>query len=505
MPEIADILALFGHIDRIAGENRDDPRIEETVHRLLPGTAGYQQGWFTQVERFLQTVSGRDSSPLPNYQTAVQSLGENRIPPEDWQIPQQAKARYAATVLAELQLAVSNGGLRTLTDDPVLADLAKVLAVGTEQDEAGFDFLGLIESESPSHSGWHRFMARAHQEGLVTAEEAALHPPAKGKIRASGDEFCTQLDTPYEDPTLDISKVKHVIDPRNWPGCCPYWKTVKEVLTPPNEAGWTRIYEVVSVAGVTLTTPLIFRNASVGDGIVINYDLDTNRNGSQTDDFVYVDSGYIWVTPINAGKGVRVHTRKVARIQGLGVAALAMYAYAMGWSTAGENLILGCAKKPPAKTVGFTASPKATKATPTPPRTVPPIPKLGVKERQLFVTKVVDALTNAIDERSAKTGELVQHWFDGDLLPSTVKLAGAEAGFAAARTHTNLHTAATQTTPAPEPKPATNAVKEKQKALNKKAAAKKVPPKKVAAKKVPPKVPPKKVPAKKKPVKGKDK
>jgi hypothetical protein len=503
MPEIADILALFGHIDHIAGENRDDPRIEATVHRLLPGTAGYQQGWFSQVERFLQTVSGRDSSPLPNYQTAVQSLGESRIPPEDWQIPQQAKARYAATVLAELQLAVSNGGLRPFDDDPVLVDLARVLAVGTEQDEAGFDFLGLIQAEPPSHSGWHRFMARAQQEGLVTPEEAALHPPARGKIRAFGDEFCTQLDTPYEDPTLDMYAINKVIDPRNWPGCCPYWKTVKEVLTPANEAGWTRIYEVVqvksSVADVTLTTPLIFRNASVGDGIVVNYDLDTDRNGTQTDDFVYVDNGYIWATPINAGQnpsGVRVHTRKVARIQGLGVAALAMYAYAMGWSTAGENLILGCAKNPPNKAVGFKASPKATKATPTLPPTVPPIPKLGVKERQQFVGKVVDALTNVIDERSAKTGELVQRWFDGDLLPTNVTVAGAEAGFAAARTHTKLHTAATQTTPAPETNPKTNAVKEKQKALNKKAVAKKVPPKKV---------PPKKVPAKKKPVKGKGK
>ena len=440
---------------------------------------------------------------MPDYDTAVQSLGESRNPPEDWPIPQQAKARYGATVLAELQLAVSNRGLRPFEDDPVLAGLARVLAVGTQQDEAGFDFLGLIESEKPSHSGWHRFMARAHQEGLVTAEEAALPPPAKGKIRAFGDEFCTQLDTPYVDNSLAISKVKKVIDPRNWPGCCPYWKTVKEVLTPPNEAGWTRIYETVSVAGVTLTTPLIFRNAAVGDGIVVNYDLDTTRSGTQTDDFVYVDSGYIWVTPINAGKGVRVHTRKVARIQGLGVAALAMYAYAVGWSTAGENLILGCAKKPPAKTVGFTASPKATKATPTRPLTVPPIPKLGVKERQLFVGKVVDALTDVIDERSAKTGEFVQHWFDGDLLPTTVKLASAEAGFAAAGTHTKLHTAATQTTPAPEPNPKTNAVKEKQKALNKKAVAKKVPPKKVPPKKaVPKKVPPKKVPAKKKPVKG---
>ena len=58
MPEITDILAIFGRIDQIASEYSEDQHVEATVERLLPGTAGYHQGWYSQVERFLQSVSG---------------------------------------------------------------------------------------------------------------------------------------------------------------------------------------------------------------------------------------------------------------------------------------------------------------------------------------------------------------------------------------------------------------------------------------------------------------
>jgi hypothetical protein len=502
MPEPTDILALFGRIDQIAGDHADDPRVEATIHRLLPGTAGYQQGWFAQVERFMRTVSGRESSPLPDYDDAVRSLGESRNP-EDWAIPQQAKARYAATVLTELHYVVA-GEQPSLTDDPELFNLAKVLEVGHQEDGAGPDFVDLIRRERPSHAGWRSFMSEAFDQGLVTEAEARLHPPARGKIRAFNEEFCTQLDTPYEDPDLDISAVAAVIDPRNWPGCCPYWKSVKVVMSPPNPAGWTRLCEVVQAKtadmDVTLRTPLIFRNDHVGDGVVVNYDLDpdlSGLSGADHDDFVYADSGYIWATPITKGQkpsGVRVKTRKVARIQGLGVAALAMYAYAMGWSTAGESLVLGCARKPPGKAVPFKATPPAKMVTPTPAPKAPPVPKLGAHERQEFVDKLVKATTQAIDDRSTKAADLVQRWLDGDLMPTEVTAAGSEAGMTLARTHAELHTAVTQAIPAPQGAPATQAqknqkvlAKKAKKASGKKALLKEVPPKKAAPKKAIPK------------------
>ena len=142
-----------------------------------------------------------------------------------------------------------------------------MLAVGSIQPRAGQTFVNLIFEERPSHANWHQFIEKAAGLGLVSEEEARMKPPARGKIRAIGNEFCTQLDTPYEDPALDISKVTAIIDPQNWVGCCPYWKTVKEVITPTNPAGWTRIYEVVqaktALADVQLTTPLIYRNHEV--------------------------------------------------------------------------------------------------------------------------------------------------------------------------------------------------------------------------------------------------
>ncbi|MFZ0834096.1 MAG: hypothetical protein WAM92_13630, partial [Mycobacterium sp.] len=395
-------------------------------------------------------------------------------------VPQQAKARYAAAVLIELHRTI-NGEVR-IADEEDLSLLANVLAVGSTLVEAGEVFVDLIFEERPSHANWHQFMAKAAALNLVSEEEARINPPARGTIRAIGNEFCTQLDTPYEDPTLDISEVAAIIDPQNWIGCCPYWKTVKEVLTPANPAGWTRIYEVVhaktDLADVELTTPLIYRNHDVGGGVVVNFDLDTDLRGTKHDDFVCADSGYIWATPLKKGdtpSGVRVHTRKVARIQGLGVAALAMYAYAMGWSTVGENLILGCAKTPPKNSKPFKATAPAKATTPNLAPKIPPIPNLGERERKQFVDKVVAALTTAVDDRSTKTRELVQNWVDGKLMPTDVIGASSEAGTDLARTHAKLHHAAGQALPAPAKPPAT-AVK---KAAKKAAAKKVVPPKKV--------------------------
>lgn len=483
MPEITDILAIFGRVDQIASENFENPLVEATVERLLPGTAGYHQGWYAQVERFLQTASGLDSSPLPEFHTAVASLGEAE-PGLSWPVPQQAKARYAATVLTELHRTI-NGEVRFDEDEELFA-LANVLAVGSTLNDAGETFLSLIYEERPSHANWHQFIEKAAAMNLVSEEEARMTPPARGKIRAIGNEFCTQLDTPYEDPKLDITKVAAVIDPQNWVGCCPYWKTVKEVVNPANPAGWTRIYEVVhaktDLGDVELTTPLIYRNHEVGGGVVVNYDLDTDLRGTQHDDFVCADSGYIWATPITKGQnpsGVRVHTRKVARIQGLGVAALAMFAYSMGWSTAGENLILGCAKNPPKNSKPFKATPPAKATTPNLAPKVPPIPNVGERERKQFVDKVVNTLTKALDDRSTKTGELVQRWVDGELMPTDVIAAGSDAGIDLVRTHTKLHVAAGKTIPTPDKPPATPL----KKAAKKAAAKKVVPPKKVPPKK----------------------
>src|SRR3978361_396290 len=67
MSEIAEIMALFGHIDEIVGEHPDDPSVVETVERMLPGTTGDQQGWYSQIQRLFREISGSESSGLPEY------------------------------------------------------------------------------------------------------------------------------------------------------------------------------------------------------------------------------------------------------------------------------------------------------------------------------------------------------------------------------------------------------------------------------------------------------
>ena len=78
--------------------------------------------------------------------------------------------------------------------------LANVLAVGSTLIGAGEVFLSLIFEERPSHANWQQFMAKAAGNELGVRGGSSDEAARTGKIRAIGNEFCTQLDTPYEDP-----------------------------------------------------------------------------------------------------------------------------------------------------------------------------------------------------------------------------------------------------------------------------------------------------------------
>jgi hypothetical protein len=447
MSEIADLLALFGRIDQIVGENPTHPRVLETVEKMLPGTTGNQQGWYSQIERLLVRVSGQDTSGLPDYHDALTRLSTPTREPLP--VVHQAKARYAATVLAQLPFN---------DDDREFEQLIGVLGLSSEPTtntvvsrSTGRDMLSLINSFQPSHATWTAFLSEANDRGFVTSNEVEIQAPAQGQIRVVGDKIATQLDVTYTAPRVDFNKVREVMDPRNWPHCCDAWQKVALADPATNHAGWTRIYEVIgpdpAFANLHLTTPLLFRKDRVGDGYVVNYDLDTDHTGTKFDNFVQVDNGYIWVRPLETLAppfGSVVYTRKVVQIQGLGVSALAMFAYALGWSTAGETLVLGCAQKLPPEGSEFPwdAPPIAGDFAAAEPQ-APPIPTIDAENRRKFIKKAVDVATKRVDERAKKSAGVINRWLAGELKPRDLVDIGADAARSAVAAQIDIHEAAT--------------------------------------------------------------
>lgn len=447
MPEIADILTTFGLIDELAGRYSDNPEVTATVERMLPGTTGYNQGWFSQVDGFLGALAvakGITEEPaLPSFDQALANLSTvtSGFPGEGtpWGTPHQAKGRYAAAVLSEL----------TDVDERISTDVAQLPELiqsalsfnGSVSDpSAGATFQDLIRAAQPSNTTWRELIGSgpARALGFIDANEALVATFNRGRLRAVGNDVCTQLDTPYISDAVTLEQVKGVLDPLNWLVCGkPYWKNVVKVESPASKAKWTRIYEVLTpgklASGLELTTALMYRCEEIGDGFVVNYDLDVDRDiaGSNTyhDGFVLVDQGFIRARPVdpkNPAAGVRIDTRKVASIQGLGSAALAMFAYTLGWANVGEKLLLGCAEAKMGQSP-WSKNPTAPEATTVPPAKVPGIPQIKKDLRDKLIDKAVSTTATAITERSKTTGTLFGKWLRGELKPEDLKLAAAEA------------------------------------------------------------------------------
>ncbi|MDT5093845.1 MAG: hypothetical protein QOH60_3208 [Mycobacterium sp.] len=443
MSEIAEIMALFGHIDEIVGEHPDDPSVVETVERMLPGTTGDQQGWYSQIQRLFREISGSESSGLPEYDAAVNRLATRTESPLP--ITQQAKARYAGVILVQLPGA-----------DDYREQLINVLGLTGENQTmisaaTGTRMLELIQERPPSHSTWTEFLQEANTRGLVTDDEVQITAPAKGEIRVVGDKIATQLDVTYLSGKDPLGKVKEVLDPHNWPHCCDAWQQVTDATPKTNLDGWTRIYEVIgpdkSLVNLHLTTPLIFHKDRVAGGYLVNYDLDTDHRGTNFDNFVQVDSGFIWARPLPTTTitGSIVQTRKVVAIQGLGASALAMFAYTMGWSTYGEDLILGCSRRLPPGGSPYPWDPAADAEVLADEDTPTPIPKIDGENRKKMIKKAVEVATKQVDERAARTTNILTRWLSGELKPDDLIEISQDAGRAVAASQIDLHKAFVET------------------------------------------------------------
>ncbi len=268
-----------------------------------------------------------------------------------YQDPVLARSAYAAMVLARI------ADLGGLPDDlSAIPDLPAQIMMAAVGSWAGTTLTGptleqivnelLDEAKRiESRAQWRSFAATT-----VNQQFANQSVPCFGTLELFGDKYCSTLYTDTTDDTLSVNDIEKILDPRNWKLFAKFFCDVNAQKPKSYTAcGWARILETIGpeCAEWSMQTALLFYYGKDSNGgIFLNYDLDPDRQDDSG--MVEVDNGYIWVTPKNATndpsqKGVRIHTSKQERVQGLSPTATAALGCLLGWGTYANDLLSGTA------------------------------------------------------------------------------------------------------------------------------------------------------------------
>jgi hypothetical protein len=355
MSKLHSQLAVFGAVDQevVDAKDRlrqgaeddsaaDDAAVIDMVETFLPGSTGFgQHGWYEQLVNYLTTVAARQGSngtTFPHLEEALDELETNVADEEDDRDPVLARASYAAVVLEKIY---RRRGVRTDDHQP-LRILVRALDGWPQQPEnnPATELVKRIDDIS-NRQEWVTQVRQA--AGREFAERSR---PCFGTLRKVDGQYCAYITTDTVDKTLTVKDISKIVEPLNWNACCKFFcKMMKQTKREFNDDGWNRVVERISAEcdEYYLDTALVFWKEQQPDGsIFINYDLDNVRTGDSG--LVEVDSGYIWITPLQP-KGVRIRTSKLERVSGLSPTATAALACLMGWGDTGHEMLAGTARK----------------------------------------------------------------------------------------------------------------------------------------------------------------
>jgi hypothetical protein len=384
-------LSFFGAIDEAVlfakeGGGDNPGAVLRIVETLLPGTTGFgQAGWYRELLDFANRpgVRNPDSRGPVTFPTVEQSIEYLRASdPEErmrlaaaaadsdpaalpervadsgytpYHDPVFARSAFAASVLVTIDdLGGLPPALAAIPDLPAQIMAPAVLFwAGTPDvfnpDDPRSDPTVRIlldeAREAESRDQW--YSVAAHNVDQKFADQSL---PCFGTLEDFGGQYCSTLYTQTTDDVLTVQNVGKILDPRNWKLYAKFFCDVS-AQNPANTAcGWARILETIGpeCAEWRMKTALLFCYGSDGNGgIYLNYDLDPLRDNDCG--MVEVDNGYIWVRPLNGSDpsqaGVRIHTSKQERVQGLSPTATAALGCLLGWATAANDLLSGTASK----------------------------------------------------------------------------------------------------------------------------------------------------------------
>ena len=377
MSELADLMAVFGAVDRaVAGDER---RLLPAVASLVPEYNHRAAGWFDGVQIWAEQ-GGR----------ALAAEGQEY----DVQPPDLSELPDAGTALDNLIAAEPDPGLvgRRLLAVALLSRVQPVhstappdLSTGSVSDGKLADALAPMVDDSAYHgtlSLQSRSMAlldilrnarsrpamvqAALQQELITqaAADQVISPMTWTVVpstEAGGPAVA--FETRFWIDGTALSDVAGVLEPAQWTGFTPPWCEMKPMATPAATApgAVSRWREVIALeCGNTppllvLRTVLDFRFQALpdGSGSALEYRLADGQLASGGDGMVTVDEGSLVTRKLGTGVEVittkRIQFRAFSRMLPLEAAGLAWFVWLMGYSSLAEYFVEQVAHIPAAK------------------------------------------------------------------------------------------------------------------------------------------------------------
>jgi hypothetical protein len=337
MGELADLIGIYGAIDRKVAED-DDRRA--AVSNLL---WLYREPvrWFDEFEAWTQDLrqDDRRRSPFPSLEEALQDLAD--IEPQGrmlarrlWVIALAAQAfpdlqRDDSELFALAREALHFGGLGA--DEDTAAAVLRLLGDVPVVDDGG---------EGDAADRWWEDL-KLRLDGLIRAPHLLGPRPCTGKLVTLPGVVgeIAALETTFTTKLLPFDLATRFLDPTTWSGCSPLCCDVRPLGVA------HRYREVVSVdcgrqpATWTIHADLDFRFHHVpGELAIAEYHL---APVDQPD--VSVDEGSLVVHALGGGE-LRITTTKRVRFKRPFTGKqLAFIACALGYSSIVEDLIFTCA------------------------------------------------------------------------------------------------------------------------------------------------------------------
>jgi len=438
MPTRQSVLALYGAAnDGLAKLNSSQ---FETFDRLneangirqaaqemlgLTGSAG-ERGLYRELLRYVnrpeQRISDDPVSPLTLDEIRDELLSGDALAPS-W----AARAIDAAYILDRTSDFV---GASEDESPRLLAPALTAAPAGTQ----GFNRSSRLESTLANEIS-NDLLGNARSRldlRTLMVKYSGLISPAVAKqditpvLRKVKGEYCAVVTTDAYWDDIAFDKLKEAINPDNWDK---YYHNFFCAMTPllDRESGWTRVREEVSgeCDRYRLRTALKFWSGLRTSGMYLNYDLDSDRAG--TDRLVLVDNGYLWIAPLdpkNPADGVHVRTSKQLLISGMSATAMTAMASTMGWATNATDMFHNAIHYEKSNnavplspfevsTPDAAEKPKADVSTEWPVI----VPRVPADIRDEMCSDTTDILKDGFDTAFEFAGDYAARWKDGiDLL-----------------------------------------------------------------------------------------
>ena len=334
MSELQDLLGLYAAIDHAVV---DDPGLAEVVAPYIGAyTSPEAVGWADQLEAaFGPGTSSVVTDALQNL-AATPARGRPA-----------ARRLLALAVLARVRpdlLETGPGVTHSIHDALAVDGLAGDLTNAPALVE-----LLLDDTLFTSLAAWDDLLAAALDDGRIPAHLAlqADAPPCSGHavpVPGGADPYpAAQFTTSFTTDQITMQQAMRFLEPSNWPGCSDFWCDMTQVGEAPH--GVRTYREVVSVgcgdpAAWTAETYLDFVTTTLGHVALVSYDLSPSHRSP--DGQIVVDNGWLIVEQVQAG--IRVRSRKVVKFaHPFAAPTLAAIMCPLGYASAGEDLLFGCA------------------------------------------------------------------------------------------------------------------------------------------------------------------